>query len=306
MWHRPGEPQYIENAVFQCLVYIGNFALFYTNRLRFYRGNIWFLVCLGFVWTGAMYGLALLVSVLVYTVPIPDPYALMGQSVLCWIFAMIAYRSHIDILHSIESPHNAGVPVSKSTEVAAPLQSVSDVSSGSSMSIVTVVPLSRGSGEGEMKPAIAWEGPCSPLAASGPSLASSTLMQSALSETTHSGAPSAFRVLVTNGPPAISGSDEIASASGSDSPDDAGFIASLEFDTPGHLDNESAIALPEIVRLHKMLVSVIAFFFFTGATWASETLVHLAFPSLAICGQLDLVRASWVEIAQSIFDFLSA
>ena len=253
-----------------------------------------------------MYGLALLVSVLVYAVPIPDPYALFGLSVMGWIFAMFAYRSHIDVLHLIESPHNAGASVSISTEVAAPLQPVSDISSGSSMSIVTVVPLSRGNGEGEMKPAIAWEGQCSPLAASRPSLASSTLMQSALSETTHSGPPSAFRVLVTNGAPAISGSDQIASASGSDSPDDASFIASLESDTMGHLDDESAIAPPEIVRLHKMLVSVIAFFFFTGATWASETFVHLAFPSLAICDQLDLVRASWLEIAQAIFDFLSA
>jgi hypothetical protein len=123
-------------------------------------------------------------------------------------------------------------------------------------------------------------------------------------EATHSGA-SAFRVPVANSVLVLNSSAEVASASGSDSTE-TDFIAALECKTLVNLGDESCIAPPEIVRLHKMVLSVIEFFFFTGTIWASETFVRLAFPSLAICSQLDLAHASWFELARVFFDFMSA
>jgi hypothetical protein len=309
LWHQPGEAQYIENVVFQCLLYIGNFALFFMNQFHFYRGNIWFLIFLGFIWSGTMYGLALLVSVLVYSVPIPDPYALMGQSAICWIFAMVAYRCHIDVQHLIdELPRMLGVPTSRSATTQAPLKLASEI--GANMSIVTVFPLSNAIGSGELEctseaaapvSSVAWATSVPSLEASPPPCVSPPLMQL---ETIHFGA-SAFRVPVANSVLVLSGSAEVASASGSDSTE-TGFIAALECKTRVNLGDESCIAPPEIVRLHKMVLSVIEFFFFTGTIWASETFVRLAFPSLAICGQLDLAHASWFDFAQAFFDFMSA
>lgn len=188
--------------------------------------------------------------------------------------------------------------MSRSAVALGPLKLPFEV--GANMSIVTVVSLSNAigsSGEDESKPAplasVAWATSASlPPVPPPPSLSPPD--------------SAVFHVRVTSGARAGSGSNGIAaSASFSDSTESS-FITTLESETLINLDDENSIAPPDIVRLHKMILSVIEYFFFTGATWAFETLVRAAFPSLAICGQLDPVHSSWPEFAQAFFDFLSA
>jgi hypothetical protein len=300
VWHHPGEAQYIINVVFQCLSYTGSVLILYFMRHYFIRGSIWLLLCVGCVWNGAISGLALLVSVLVHSVPIPDPYGFLGQSAFSWVLAMIGYRLHTEVLHSIESPLNSGAP--KPRPIAIPLEESSEF--GASMSIVSVAPFNSAGGEGEMElaaspasPSLAWEesAPSAPMAPP-------PVWQMPPASTEEDDLSSHVARVSAQHQSVLTVSESIQTRFAAS--DSSG--ANLKSDIPSDLDDESIIAPPDVVQMHKLIVSVVELFVFTGTAYASESFVRLGFPALKFCDQFDPMRASWLEFVQSIFDLLSA
>jgi hypothetical protein len=294
VWHHPGEPQYIINVVFQCLSYTGSVFILYFMRQYFVRGGMWLLFFVGCLWNGTISGLALLVSVLVHSVSIPDPYGFLGQSAFSWVLAMIGYRLHTEVLHLL----NLDAPVARSA--AAP--TLKDISSfGASMSIVSVVPFS--SDESDMKSAVELASPSSAWAESAlplpPPPPSQIPMQTASLETKDEFGH-ASHASVQDGTPAAGFDVAAFSESIGTSPE-----VSVESDIPSDLDNNSIIDPPDVVQIHKLVVSVVELFVFTGTAYASESFVRLGFPALKFCDQFDPMRASWLEFVQSIFDLLS-
>jgi hypothetical protein len=293
VWHHPGEPQYIINVVFQCLSYAGSVFILYSMRHYFFRGFLWLLLCVGCLWNGAISGLALLVSVLVYSVSIPDPYGFLGQSAFSWVLGMIGYRFHTEIAHLLQV--DAPMP----SPVAAPPKAVSEF--GASMSIVSVVPFS--SDELELKqsaaaaaaPSSAWAETALPV----PPLQPAQIPSASLDSTDVR--DHALQAVDRDGTPPVAGFDTAAVSELADHNSGASF----ESDIPADLDDGSIVEPPDIVQMHKLVVSVVELFTFTGTAYASESFVRLAFPSLPFCDQFDPMRASWLEFVQSVFDLLS-
>ncbi len=72
-----------------------------------------------------------------------------------------------------------------------------------------------------------------------------------------------------------------------------------------NLDDASIVAPSDVVQMHKLVVSLVELFVFTGTAYASESVVRLAYPSVPFCAQFDPTRASWLDFLRSVFDLLS-
>jgi hypothetical protein len=173
------------------------------------------------------------------------------------------------------------------------------------MSIVSVVPFSGDERDLNStvelaSPSSAWAHPSQPLTQ--PPQSPSHVprqMQSAALETKDE-CSHVSRASFKDGTPAVGFDVTVFSES-----IDAGPEVSVESDIPADLDNNSIIDPPDVVQIHKLVVSVVELFVFTGTAYASESFVRLGFPALKFCDQFDPMRASWLEFVQSVFDLLS-